>query len=311
MRIGFVGGTRFIGRAAVERALAAGHTVTVMHRGEHPCDVPGARVVRVDRSDGAALARAIAEAAPEVVVDTRAMTAAQADTVANAARAVPVVVLSSHDVYAQFGRINGLPGGEPEARIVESSPKTVAFPFRGIAAHEGGDDYDKKDVERVYAAAHGRATVLRLPAVYGRRDPKRRFGVFVDAIDACEGRECVMPCQNGAAWRWTHADVDDVAHAIVLAAEARLPTGAVFNVCEAETPTMRERVERIADAMGARVRFEERDAVDDRYAWLGAQANDVVVDSTAIRDALGYRELTSEAQRVAGLVAALRASRAG
>ena len=35
MKLLMFGGTQFIGRAVVERALVSGHTVAVYHRGEH------------------------------------------------------------------------------------------------------------------------------------------------------------------------------------------------------------------------------------------------------------------------------------
>jgi nucleoside-diphosphate-sugar epimerase len=40
MRVLVLGGTRFIGLALVEELLGAGHTVGVVHRGEHEPDLP-------------------------------------------------------------------------------------------------------------------------------------------------------------------------------------------------------------------------------------------------------------------------------
>jgi nucleoside-diphosphate-sugar epimerase len=41
MRVLVLGGTRFIGLALVEELLGAGHTVAIVHRGEHePDDLP-------------------------------------------------------------------------------------------------------------------------------------------------------------------------------------------------------------------------------------------------------------------------------
>ena len=51
MRILVLGGTRFVGRAFVEEALAAGHEVTLFNRGEtNPELFPDVEKVRGDRT---------------------------------------------------------------------------------------------------------------------------------------------------------------------------------------------------------------------------------------------------------------------
>src|SRR5690348_248245 len=82
MRIAFVGGTRFIGRAAAALAAERGHDVSVLHRGVHASDLAAARPILVDRADPSALAESLARLAPEVVVDTRAMTRVDAEATA-------------------------------------------------------------------------------------------------------------------------------------------------------------------------------------------------------------------------------------
>jgi nucleoside-diphosphate-sugar epimerase len=310
MRIAFIGGTVFIGHAAANRAVSRGHDVSVLHRGKHRSEVTGARSIRTDRADPHDLVRALREARPDVVVDTRSLTRPDAEVSALALEIVgaPVVVLSSQDVYAQFGRILGHPGPEPVERVNEDAPLTVPFPYRGIAEHEGGEDYDKKDVERVFIERDGLAgvTVLRLPATYGSRDPKRRFSEVVDALDRGER---TLPEQGGATFRWTHAHALDVGHAIVLAAERIEAKSAVFNLGEATTPTMRERAEVIAGAMGVSFEWTQPDELPASFEMFGRFANDFVADTTRIRDVLGFSEITSEAERHADLIDGLRASR--
>ncbi len=313
MKVAFVGGTRFIGRAAAQWALAAGHDVVVLHRGVHGSAPPGAAVRIVDRSDAAALGRALAAERPDAVVDTRAMTRTDAEVAIEAMQGLgaAVVVLSSQDVYAQFGRLNGLPAPVPETVVTESSPLTIPYPFRG-KGHPAGDDYDKKDVERTYLDAAGRVfprvTVLRLPAVYGRGDAARRFGAIVDAIDA---GTTALPCRGGASWRWTHAEVRDVAAAIGAALSSRERGSAVYDVAEQWTPAMRERTESIARAMGRKVTWVETEEVPAELAILGEMPCDFVVEGARIRRELGFREVTTEEQRVAELIAWLRESRVG
>jgi len=313
VHVAFIGGTRFIGRAAARRALELGHAVSVLHRGAHPADLAGVRDVLVDRADPSALCQALGRLSPDVLVDTRAMTRAEAQVTAMAARilGVPAVVLSSVDVYAQFGRLNGLPAPEPEALVTERSPLGVPYPFRGLTS-ELPDDYDKKDVEaeleRSVREGGPGVLVLRLPAVYGQGDYRRRFGPLVDRLDA--GAR-VLPCASGAPWRMAHAHVRDVAHAILLGCESWRSGFVALNVAEAETPTMRERAEAIARVMGIAFEWDEGAELPDELSFLGRMANDLCVSSAALRERLGFAELTTPDERAPDLVAWLRASRAG
>jgi nucleoside-diphosphate-sugar epimerase len=100
-------------------------------------------------------------------------------------------------------------------------------------------------------------------------------------------------------WRWTHADVRDVAHAIVLAAEASRARLAIYNVGEATTPTMADRVTALVAAIGKPVSWGSPVA---RYP-------DLVVDSSRIRRELGFAEVTDADARIADLIAACRATR--
>ncbi|MGO8995555.1 MAG: NAD-dependent epimerase/dehydratase family protein [Polyangiaceae bacterium] len=313
MRFALVGGTRFIGHAATTEALRRGHSAVLLHRGVHPSAVAGAREVVVDRGDPSALARAIADAKPDVIIDTRAMTQSDAETTALALKVtrVPVVVLSSQDVYAEWGALLGYEAPPPEPLIRETSPlMSVRFPYRG-KGHDAGEDYDKKDVEAVFrdAAVRGEiagACVLRLPAVYGRRDYRRRFGAILDALDAGDD----IPCAGGASFRWTHAHVRDVGHAIVLAAEKAKTGFRVYNVGEVETPTMHARVDEIARAAERTARWRETpEPLADAFEELGRVPRDLVVSSELIRAELGFAEVTTAEERLGDLVAWTRETR--
>lgn len=313
MKLAILGGTRFIGHAAAAHAAARGHDVFVLHRGKHPSELSAVQPIAVDRADPSALCETLARLGADVLIDTRAMTRLDAEVTALAIKVLtlPAVVLSSLDVYAQFGRLNGLPAPEPEALVTEDSPLTIPFPFRGVGGHDAGPDYDKKEVESVIreAVSEGApgATILRLPAVYGARDYRRRFGGIVDAFDR---GETTLPCAGGARFRLAHAHVRDVAHAMVLAAERRPEGLQVFNVAEAIVPPMRERAEAFARAMGVRFTWVETGApLPPELATLGILPNDFVTDTSRIRASLGFHEVTTEEERLTDTIAWLRASR--
>jgi len=296
------------------RAHDLGHSVSVLHRGVHNIELPkGVEEIIVDRDDGNALNTAIRNIRADVLVDTFAMTQVQTSKTINslAGNVGKVVVLSSQDVYAQFGRLNGHPAPAVEDLVTESSPLTVPFPFRGLADRDGGYDYDKKDVEAEYRNAVEKdlfeaVTVLRLPGVFGFGDYRRRFGAIVDTLDDGIRK---LPCQNGATWRWTKGHVQNIAHAVVLSAEKACSGFEIFNVGEEITPTMRERVDRIANLLDISIEWEETDTLSDNYSILGKMPNDFVADTTKIRATLGYAEILLEKACYMDLIEWCRKSR--
>ena len=248
MRICVLGGTRFIGRAIVEH-LAARHEVLVVHRGEsEPDDLVEVAHLHSERAALGAPepARALARFEPDAVVDTMALTAADADRVlATLPGAARLVVLSSMDVYRAYGSLHA--GTVTDAvPIDEDSPvRPERYPYRGQVP--GMDDYDKLDVEERWLERG--AVVVRLPMVTGPRDYQRRQEFVLRRLR--HGRtEIPVGRGNGL---FTHGDVDDMARGVVAAVEAddAVVAGEIFNLGEATTPTMRLRAEQIVSAAGS------------------------------------------------------------
>jgi nucleoside-diphosphate-sugar epimerase len=237
VKVAVLGGTIFVGRAVVEALVAAGHDVAVVHRGEHePADgFPDVEHVHADRAD-------LPPIAADAVVDCRAMSAADVDAVLARGPDVPLVVLSSVDVYPA---LRGLGTGtvECDVPIDESTPvRTERFPHRGVIP--GMDDYEKLDCEERYLARGG--VVLRLPFVTGPFDYQRREEAVLRRVRA--GRDRLpIGCGNLLA---AHVAVGDVGTACV-AVLARGVTDEVFVLAEQPTPTTRQWVEAILDAAGS------------------------------------------------------------
>jgi nucleoside-diphosphate-sugar epimerase len=100
MRILLIGGTRFIGRHVVGAALAAGHDVTVFHRGRTGADLfPGITHLTGDRNDDL---RALADGEWDATVDTCAYFPRQVQTLADAlgGRGGRYLLVSSVSAYA-------------------------------------------------------------------------------------------------------------------------------------------------------------------------------------------------------------------
>ena len=311
LKICFVGNSRFIGRVCAEAALARGHSVSVLHTGKYPGLVEGASY-RVAERDPAAMRDALGALGPDLVLDTQCMCEEDAQALLSASRGLTtrLLVLSSQDVYAQFGRLLGHPGPEPEALVQETSPLTVPFPYRGVAGHRGGERYDKKEVERVLREGAGdyRSVVaLRLPAVYGRHDSTRRFGWVLDALDRGEH---TFPAIEGGAWRWTHGHIDEIAAASLDVAEAAPEGWEAFNLGDPETPSVGEWVLEIAAAVGVEATLEPcTGELPEAFSHLGAMPNDFVVGTSKVEPLLGERRRLSRAERLSDLVAWLRQSR--
>jgi nucleoside-diphosphate-sugar epimerase len=223
------------------------------------------------------------------------------------------VVLSSQDVYAPYGRLLGLEGGQPDPRpSSEESPlRTELFPYRAKAAgpEDIGYDYEKILVERAAAADPGLpATILRLPCVYGPRDPHHRVGQVLSRLAAGEPFRID---RAKAAWRWTRGYVENVAEAIARAVTDPSAEGRVYNVGEEIALSESDWTRRIAAAADVAIEIleVERDALSPGLAERFDFAHDLVGDTRRIREELGYREVADRDSALAASVAWERGDR--
>jgi nucleoside-diphosphate-sugar epimerase len=299
VRVTLLGGTGFIGHQVARRLVEAGADVSVIHRGQTPANLPGVRFLTADRHDPSTLRRALVAAAPEVLID---MIAYRGSDVDGLALALPtslerLVVISSGDVYWTYGAFlgvrssisaaNALPPADP---LPEDAPlREQLFPYRAQA--KSSDDllyeYDKILVEQTARAGAGvPVTILRLPMVYGPRDPQRRVAGVLERLRA--GPSTLKLNAGEAEWRCTRGYVEDVAWAIQLAALDRRADGQIFNLGEPDALTQVEWVGAIAAAAEwtGTVLTDEAEPATMPANWRIS----LVVDSGRIRRMLGYTE---------------------
>jgi tRNA threonylcarbamoyl adenosine modification protein YeaZ len=297
MRILVVGGTGFIGPHVVTRLVEMGHQVTVFHRGEHEAALPpSVQHVRhsAARMPVVEMPEELRRLEPQVVLHMVAMGERDTEVCVRAFLGIArrLVVLSSGDVYRAFGVFQGVePGPLEPVPLREQSPlRSVLYPYRKL----GGEqlrDYEKILVEQVAASeAALPATILRLPAVYGPLDPQLRFLPYVKRME--DHRPAILLEESQAAWRWTHAYVENVAAAIALAATDPRAAGRIYNVGEPATPALERRIAQIAALAGwhGRVVRLPSAGLPAHLREGHRYAQDIVLDSTRLRRELGFHE---------------------
>lgn len=303
MRVLVLGGTRFIGLALVEELLGAGHTVAIVHRGEHePEDLPpSVEHIHTARRDLGARREEIARFGPDAAVDLAAMTAADAEAaLAVLDPAVRLVAVSTIESYRVFDSIWA--GTVTDAvPLAEDAPlRDGPYPNPEGAVSQGwdyeADSYDKLAVERLYMGRG--ATVCRLPLVYGPRDYKRREEFVLARVRA--GRERI-PVGPGT-FLTSRGYAPELARGLRLAAE-RGP-GGVFNLAESASPTVGLWIQEILAAAGASadlVRVPE-DLLPPDMGLTGEIPQPWLVDSGKAARELGWvhadwRECTARSVR--------------
>jgi nucleoside-diphosphate-sugar epimerase len=280
VRVLLIGGTRCIGAWVARQFLARGDDVSVFHRGEHESAVvpPEVRHIHSDRAAWPVThfpPELFSPAPPDVVVHMMAMGEEDAVAAVSAfrGRARRLVVISSGDVYRAYGKFARLECGPVEPMpLTEDSPlRTALFPYRKFAVSPGSLEYayEKILVEQVVMSEPELpATVLRLGKVYGREDNS----------DLATVRSVTAHPE----WRWTHAYVENVAAAIVLAATHSHAANRIYNVGEEHTPTVAERLRDLPNSAPT-------PPLPGDYDF----EQDVVLSSERIRRELGFREIVS------------------
>jgi nucleoside-diphosphate-sugar epimerase len=307
MRILVIGGTHFIGLAAVRLLNEQGHDIAVYHRGQTEPDLPSSiQHIHVDAAQttthfAAEAVAAFRRFAPDVVLHMIPFNEEDARAAVETLKGIAgrIVAISSQDVYRAFGRVNGLGSGplDPLPLTEDSALREQLYPYRAdpprddAAPDKWMDQYDKILVERIVMnEPELPGTILRLPAVYGPGDYQHRHFSFLKRMD--DRRPFILLDEAEARWRWTHGYIDDVASAIALAVTNERASGRIYNVAEAVTLSLEERVRLIAQLANwqGRIILVQQGRKPEALKWNIHPEQDIVVDSTRIREELGYRE---------------------
>lgn len=296
MRVAFVGGTKFVGPAALPHLLAAGHELAIAHSGAHePEGLPDVEHLHGTREELLEDGGLVERWRPDAIVDTfpGGATAWKAEQVAGAATrsgAGQVVAISSMDVYqylldAGIGHPNsGTPVASGPLPVREDDPLRTT-PYPGAEEVTGGGVHDNTAMESALAAGFaGRVTALRPGAIYGPH-PDARERVLVEMVR--ERRE-VVPLPDGGDQLFHRVAVDRVGRAIAASLE-RAPEG--FWACNVGDPrdlTYGALAAAIARLLDWEFRFEHVPFDGAEHPWQ--IRHPVVCDTRRLQDVLGVTE---------------------
>lgn len=232
-----LGGTVFVGRAIVERLVAQGHDVALVHRGIKARGLfPGVREFHSDRMES--LGQAPLEEW-DWVVDTSAYVPRAVRLASEALRDVAdrYLLVSTVSVYAD----QSLPGPREDSPLaILDDPETETV---------DGDTYGGLKVlceQAVHEAWNGRGTVVRPGIVIGPHDPTDRFTFWAT-------REGPLPIPDRLDQPIQAIDARDLASFTVGLMESG--TAGTFNACGEDT-TLGE----MAAACGVETRPVSHDA---------------------------------------------------
>lgn len=298
MKILIIGGTNFIGPFVVHQLVTMGHDVTLFHRGKTKAELPenvhhiyGARSQLHDfKSEFETLS-------PDVVVDMICYTKSEARTLMNVFKGIArrVVAISSMDVYRTYSILLGKESGTEEVPLTEDSALRSSLYLLKDATKRPLNvppDSEKIVVERVVMSdSELPGTIVRLPMVYGKNDPLNRLSPYLKPMD--DSRDAIVFLDIVAKWRGSYGYVENIGYAIALAVTNEKAAGRIYHVAEPETLSEGQRVTKIGEIAGWKgkvISLSKENFPQDWNLPLDSQ-QDWFLDSTRIRQELGYREI--------------------
>lgn len=279
-----IGGTRFVGKAIVQRLLADGHGVTLLNRGRTP-DPFGTRVRRVvgDRSDPEAWRQALGRRHYDAVVDviaTREEHTRQA-TAALAGRTDHFVHISTASVYLIRH------GAYCPYREQDFAGRLLARTAASKASWLYADHKRRAEValQEAWEADRFPGTALRLPVVVGPGDHTERASTYLERL--ADGGPVLLP--DGGLNSWGFLWVSDVADAVAAVLANPATRGAAYNLAQREVVTLRQLVQALATELG--VPLQAVSVPAELLARLGLGTSfspythdaDIVLDTSAAR----------------------------
>jgi 2'-hydroxyisoflavone reductase len=192
LKLLFLGGTKFLGRATVEAALERGHDVTLFTRGETNPDLfPEAEKLRGDRS---ADLSALAGRSWDAVLDTSGYFPGAVRASADALRDAVgrYLFVSSVSAYADFS--DGPSEGSTRAQLAEGHPDDEM-----LSEYENYGALKALCEDAVGEVFGERAVIVRPGLIVGPHDPTGRFTYWPHRI--ARGGDFVVPAPSSGQFQ--------------------------------------------------------------------------------------------------------------
>lgn len=300
MHVIILGGTSLTGPFIVRELHEQGHDVVVFHRGETEADVPvEVRHIHGHREQLTDFTTHFAGFALDVVVDMLPHNDRDAQAVLDVFRGIAgrIVGISSEDVYRAYDVLWHRDTGPTRAvPLTENADLCTSF-------YPDGSDRDKILAERIIMGDPALpGTILRYPMVYGPNDGGR---ILAELTRMDMGRPVILLDRQFATWRWSRGYAENVAHVTVLAVTNDRATGRIYNVAEPDAWSMQEWIEQLGEVAGWHGQVVSLPA-EQLPAHLVSEHNwaqDWIVDTTRIREELGYVEPIPPAEALRRTVA--------
>jgi nucleoside-diphosphate-sugar epimerase len=293
LRILIIGGTGPTGVPIVNRLVAHGHDVSILHRGHHerPETPPDVAHIHADPYDETSLTQALASTSWDVIV-----------AMYGRLRMIAAVTkgLSGH-----FVSVGGVPAYRGWTDAWQHDPPGMPVPVAEDADLVEDPAIDDKGyrIVRTEAAvfeAHPTATQFRYPYLYGPYQPVPREWSVVRRI--LDHRRQIIVADEGLTLHH-HCYTENCAAAVVLGIEhPERSSGMVCNVGDEEVLTVRQMVEVCTEEFGADLEIVAMPYDLAVPAWpLLAQPLPThrVLDLARLHRQLGHRDVVPARQAVA------------
>ena len=302
MKLLFLGGTGNLSTACAREAVAQGHSLAVLTRGQQADRLPApVERIRGDAADAAAL-EAVAARGFDAVVDFIAYDAlaVKRDIRAFSGRVAQYVFISTASVYQK-----------PPRHYVVTEDTPLGNPYWDYARQ-------KIAAEDALREAHGTlafpATIVRPSYTYGETwIPSASGSDYTVAWRMRRGLEVFVPGDGTSLWTLTHAS--DFARGLVGLLGQPGAIGEAFHITSDEVLTWNQIHETIAEALGVTPRLVHVPSdviarIDARRgaSLLGDKAWSLVFDTSKLRRVVpGYRARVPFAEGVRASIAWLEA----
>ena len=281
-----IGGTGPTGPHIVNGLVARGYDVSILHRGAHEVEFRGeVEHIHADPHFTETLTEALGHRAFDLVISTYGRLRYVAEVVRELTpRFIAIGAGAYLGIMNPKENPDGLSLPIPESAPLYPDPEVNKFLYLVVASEQV--------VMRAHNDGYYSATILRYPRwVFGPRCLIPIEWCIIKRI--LDGRKRIIIPNNGLGLQ-TRGYAENLAHAVLLATDRPEAGGQIYNVGDDRVFTLREWIEKIANAMGHTWELVGIPWATAKPSYPYALTeHHVVFDTTKIKAELGYEDAVS------------------